>query len=143
MNKKAQALSLHTIIIAGIALIVLVVLVGIFTGYFGKFTPSVLEAMERTCEPSNIKSECDPENEKELVGKFNPPLGSGQKCCKKIEDSQEVEEVKDVVDKEEEITSGGSGGGGLDECNRECDDDFPEDNFLYDQCLDVCAEKFD
>ena len=44
MKKKAQGLSLNTIIIAAIVLIVLVVLWAIFTGRMGVFTKGVKEA---------------------------------------------------------------------------------------------------
>ncbi|MFA5141418.1 MAG: hypothetical protein WC471_00410 [Candidatus Woesearchaeota archaeon] len=41
MNKKAQELSISTIIIAAIAVIILVVIVAIFTGRLGIFTTSL------------------------------------------------------------------------------------------------------
>ena len=41
MHKKAQGLSVNTIIIAAIALIVLVVLIAVFTGRFGIFSKSL------------------------------------------------------------------------------------------------------
>ena len=41
MNKKAQSISINTIIIAAIALAVLVVLFAIFTGRLGGFTQGV------------------------------------------------------------------------------------------------------
>lgn len=48
MNKKAQGLSMNTIIIAAIALIVLVVIVAIFTGRLGLFSKGVNEMT--TCQ---------------------------------------------------------------------------------------------
>ncbi|MAE42763.1 hypothetical protein CMO93_03255 [Candidatus Woesearchaeota archaeon] len=43
MRKKAQGLSINTIIVAAIALIVLVVLVAIFTGRLGSFSKGLGE----------------------------------------------------------------------------------------------------
>lgn len=63
-NKKAQGLSLTTIIVAAIALIVLVVLVAIFAGKMGYFTKGVdqvdaeLTALKITygdCHPASAK----------------------------------------------------------------------------------------
>ncbi len=53
MEKKAQGLSLNTIIIAIIVLIVLVVIIMVFTGYFSsRFTPGVTSCVNAggTCE---------------------------------------------------------------------------------------------
>jgi hypothetical protein len=52
MNKKAQGISINTIIIAAIALIVLVVLVAIFTGRLGGFSLGVANCEDKggTCE---------------------------------------------------------------------------------------------
>ena len=47
MNKKAQGISINTVIIAAIALIVLVVLVAIFTGRIGLFSKGI--GAVRTC----------------------------------------------------------------------------------------------
>lgn len=52
MNKKAQGISINTIIIAAIALAVLVVLFAIFTGRIGIFSRGVNEA-------SSCKTTCD------------------------------------------------------------------------------------
>jgi len=41
MNRKAQGMSINTVIIAAIALIVLVVLVAIFTGRIGMFSKGI------------------------------------------------------------------------------------------------------
>jgi len=55
-NKKAQGLSLNTIIIAAIVLIVLIVLWAIFTGRMGGFTSEVAKCRGLDRIP---KSECD------------------------------------------------------------------------------------
>jgi hypothetical protein len=84
MNEKAQGLSLNTIIIGAIVLIVLIVLIGLFTGFFSKFTPDFVSSTEKTCPADQIKSECDYSAEKQVVGRFNPPLDEGKVCCKLI-----------------------------------------------------------
>ena len=49
MNKKAQSISINTIIIAALGLAVLIVLFVVFTGRFGKFGEGVKES-SLTCE---------------------------------------------------------------------------------------------
>ncbi len=86
-GKSAQGLSLNTIVIGAIVLIVLMVLIGIFTGYFGKFTPGFRAASEQKCDAGKgfeVKSECDELTEKEVVGNFGKDFPQGQKCCKKV-----------------------------------------------------------
>lgn len=53
MKRKAQGLSLNTIIIAAIVLIVLVVLWAIFTGRMGKFTQDIKTQDLKTQESAN------------------------------------------------------------------------------------------
>ncbi|MBI2134985.1 hypothetical protein HYU09_03265 [Candidatus Woesearchaeota archaeon] len=62
MNRKAQGLSINTIIIAAIALIVLVVLIAIFTGRLGLFSKGLGEATtcSQICEARNM--DVDPNN---------------------------------------------------------------------------------
>jgi len=55
-NKKAQGISINTIIIAAIALIVLVVLVAIFTGELGKWIIGVKGAT------GDSTKDCDAQN---------------------------------------------------------------------------------
>ena len=49
LNKKAQGISINTIIIAAIALIVLVVLITIFTGYTGQWGKKVGRVESKVC----------------------------------------------------------------------------------------------
>ena len=49
LNKKAQGISINTIIIAAIALIVLVVLITIFTGYTGQWGKKVTKVQTKVC----------------------------------------------------------------------------------------------
>ena len=57
MNKKAQGISINTIIIAAIALAVLVVLFAIFTGRLGSFSKGVQETdtCAQKCTSLNMK----------------------------------------------------------------------------------------
>ena len=83
MSKSAQGLSLSTIVIGAIVLIVLVVLVGVFSGFFGnRFVPGFSAATEQKCE--NVKDECDELTEEEVFGNFGRDLPQGQKCCRKL-----------------------------------------------------------
>jgi len=50
MRKKAQGLSITTIIVAAIALIVLVVIIAIFTGRLGVFSGSLGKISENDCK---------------------------------------------------------------------------------------------
>ena len=54
MSRKAQGLSLNTIIIAAVVLIVLIILVGMTTGYFKKWTPSFTKVSD-TCQGNDGK----------------------------------------------------------------------------------------
>ena len=88
-SKKAQGLSLNTIIIAIIVLIVLVVVVMIFTGYFSKiFTPSV-----KSC--TTQAGECAQECTGQLGSEISGTCPEGFKCCSKIkqEDFTPVETI--------------------------------------------------
>jgi len=89
-NKRAQGISLNTIIIAAIALIVLVVLVAIFTGRISMFSKGYDDTSEdtqsRVCnaQGGTCASDCD-----DIRGTPhpNPPeqgwidCGEGYKCC--------------------------------------------------------------
>lgn len=55
MSRKAQGLSLNTIIIAAIVLIVLLVLVGLLTGYFGnKWKPGFDTLVSTNCKGQTV-----------------------------------------------------------------------------------------
>jgi len=88
MDKKAQGISINTIIIAAIALIVLVVLIAIFTGRLGGFGQGVDIATKGTA--------CDTGGGERLpvstgCGDLGPAVGifsdtggnTGFICCKK------------------------------------------------------------
>ena len=59
MKKKAQGISINTIIIAAIALIVLVIIVAIFTGRLGEFSFGVANCEDKggTCTSYNPNQE--------------------------------------------------------------------------------------
>ncbi len=82
--KKAQGISINTIIIAAIALIVLVVLIAIFTGRIGIWGQGIDDATNPTCEnddrESKLAQDCDVLDT--VFGKFND-VESGYVCCKK------------------------------------------------------------
>lgn len=84
-SKKAQGLSLNTIIIAIIVLIVLVVVVMIFTGYFSKiFTPSVKSC---TAQAGECAEQCNTgQLGNEVVSGECPKRtdGTSLRCCSKI-----------------------------------------------------------
>ena len=63
MTKKAQGISINTIIIAAIALIVLVVLVAVFTGRLGGFISGVESCQDKggTCK-SYLSTDTPPAN---------------------------------------------------------------------------------
>jgi len=86
MNKKAQGLSLNTIIIAVIVLIVLVVLIVIFSGKIGQFRQGV-----NTCSGTCVTtaSACDSETENPIFLAGCDANGDGKAdggnfCCTRI-----------------------------------------------------------
>jgi hypothetical protein len=83
MHKKAQGLSMHTIVIAVIVLIVLFVLITVFTGYFGNFISGFTQTSTRSCEDGfeQRESRCL-DGEKRVFGNFQPPLQPDSVCCK-------------------------------------------------------------
>jgi len=86
-NKKAQGISLETIIVAAIVLIVLVVLVMVFTGQMGWFNKGLYNATQgRSCENSGGHW-CESDNcpiQNRVIGKFsNEDDYPDQVCCNK------------------------------------------------------------
>lgn len=80
MPSKAQGLSLNTIVIAAIVLIVLLLLVGMVTGYFGnKWKPAFGRLTETSCkgQGGEEKAICAG-TEKEI---FAAETAEGKKCC--------------------------------------------------------------
>ena len=86
MRKKAQALSMNTIIIAVIALIVLVVLIAIFTGRLGLFTEGInsLGDPTKSCTLNDgvLKDPCS-SGEYAIIS--SDAGQQGKKCCKKVD----------------------------------------------------------
>ena len=81
--KKAQGLSFNVIVIAVLTLITLVVVLGIFTGNFGKFSKDVEGC---AIKGGFCKDDCA-ENERELESAVCPKekeSSKTKKCCIKI-----------------------------------------------------------
>ena len=81
MQKKAQGLSLNTVVIAAIVLVVLAVLIGIFSGGLGKFREGFDANRETSCPEA--KPQCD-SDERRLLGNFQPRLEPGDVCCRPV-----------------------------------------------------------
>ena len=107
--RKAQGLSLNMIVIAAVVLIVLVVAVAIFTGYFGRFVPGLQAATQRECTGDDyttpLASQGCSESEVQVFGNFGDTLEPDEICCKKNEAKASL------------------GGGSTDACAYECVDD--------------------
>ncbi len=90
MPKKAQSISINTIIIAAIALAVLVVIFFIFTGRFKIFSEGVKEgslncakackATGHTTGSGSPTGSCQGTNQNTISGKFDD-VPDGQVCC--------------------------------------------------------------
>lgn len=80
--KKAQGISVTTIIIAALAMITLLVLILIFTGQMGKWGIGVKKIQENLCTEQNFecKEKCDPDKETPAFLK----CPAGQVCCRPI-----------------------------------------------------------
>jgi len=90
MRKKAQGLSLNTIIVAAIVLIVLIVLWAIFTGKMGGFTQGLgsttesVEACNKRCTATGmyVKGIASSNACKERqMGKVRTSTGGEENCC--------------------------------------------------------------
>jgi len=82
MKKKAQGLSMTTIVVAALALLVLVVLALVFTGRMGNFSTGVKEV--GTCEQACIaagfndaQGTCSDDD----TSNHMPGFGEGNCCC--------------------------------------------------------------
>ncbi|MBI3037158.1 hypothetical protein HYY73_05430 [Candidatus Woesearchaeota archaeon] len=85
MPSKAQGLSLNTIVIAAIVLIVLLLLVGVTTGYFGKWGPKFGSVTATSCSEKGgtpTTGDCLLGKAQEASG-FYEDVKEGQKCCLK------------------------------------------------------------
>ena len=85
-NKRAQGISVNTIIIAAIALIVLVVLIAIFTGYMGKWGGQLPEAEIKNCADLNegravTGTACPEDSGLTKASGVYADVESGQVCC--------------------------------------------------------------
>lgn len=105
MPSKAQGLSLNTIIIAAIVLIVLLILVGLLTGFFGSWTPKFTRLSDTKCsgEPVEQSQPC-PAGTTESYAKEVQP---GKKCCQR----PGCGEVSRTACRKECITGGCTTGG--------------------------------
>ena len=91
-NRKAQGLSITTIIVAVIALVVLVVLVAIFTGRLGLFSKGDgVNSCESSCEAIGDKNgkspnsgECRDRGGRHIQGTFNDIDEDTVCCCTRV-----------------------------------------------------------
>ncbi len=94
MSKKAQGLSLNTIVIAAIVILVLFVLIMVFTGRMGWFTDMFGSNTSRDCETdfpgAQWKSECDSETESRIIGVTDAKDHPGQACCQPREPDDDL-----------------------------------------------------
>ncbi len=86
--KKAQGISINTIIIAAIALIVLVILIAIFTGRMGIFGQGLDNAQQVECKTETVDGEPTPSKDcpaaRTMYGKYKN-VETGFVCCKNVE----------------------------------------------------------
>ena len=80
-NKKAQGLSLNTIIIASLVLIVLIVLILVFSGRMGIFNLGLNDATDNKACPGDTEPSLPCEGE--LIYSIGPwkDIGPGEYCC--------------------------------------------------------------
>ena len=83
MKKKAQGLSMTTIVVAALALLVLVVLALVFTGRMGSFSTGIKEVADckQACVAAGFTGEpetCTNESQNRLLGIKDQ---SGNACC--------------------------------------------------------------
>ncbi len=87
MSSKGQGLSLNTVIIAALVLVVLLILLGITTGYFGKWTDDFKKLSETSCAGNGGKvvSESEVCNSpyKDSISVAYDDVNPDQKCCLK------------------------------------------------------------
>lgn len=85
MSSKGQGLSLNTIVIAAIVLVVLLIIVGMTTGYFGKWTGTFKSASD-TCQGAGgqviDKTKSCSSGLKESTQSY-PDVLEDKKCCVK------------------------------------------------------------
>ena len=90
MKKKAQGLSLNTIIIAAIVLIVLIVLWAIFTGRMGGFSlgatatqscKDACKALGKGTDTCGAQSATKGTNHPGYIGQYSDATGAAGNCC--------------------------------------------------------------
>ena len=59
MKKRAVSLSMNTIVIAGLALLILVILILVFRGQIGKTTQSYLDIGKQASEEAKVTDKCE------------------------------------------------------------------------------------
>lgn len=131
-KKRAQGLSITTVVVAIIALIVIVVIIAILTGRLGAFGAG-LESLgnpTQTCgfQKGVPKETCDEKTEVSIVS--SDATAQGKKCCK-IPDSKSNNPPSDA------------------DCKKKCEDDQTDDNQACEDegdaldCLTQAKNKFD
>ena len=87
--KKAQEISVHMIVVAAIALLVLVVLILIFTGRIGEFSKGIKECPTESSRCVDQRNECS-ESEAVIPRKcFKEGGGEGSYCCMPLTKQEE------------------------------------------------------
>ena len=89
--KKAQGISINTIIIAAIALIVLIILIAVFTGRIGIWGRGLDDTSNPKCSGYIIPTQDCPVTET-IYGKFDG-VDSGHVCCKKSQAEIDAEKA--------------------------------------------------
>ena len=101
MQRKAQGLSLNTIVIAAIVLIVLVVVITIFYRSTGDFDSDIQNAAESECEGTGlIQRNKDPgcqSNEKRIYESFGAEFNKDKVCCRSSGECLHPNECMDPV----------------------------------------------
>lgn len=89
MHKKAQGLSLDTIVIAAIVLVVLVILVLLLTGYFPAWAKNFNKATETRCSAlSGTPRDSTCQSGENQASGFFEDVKEGQVCCLKKSSEQ-------------------------------------------------------
>ncbi len=105
-SRKAQGMSLNVIVIAAIVLVVLAVLLGITTGYFGKWTGKFRIASD-TCQSAGgkVSEECSSGLEESALS--YPDVLEGMKCCVEKKLCSDLGgECEDVCSSSKRLTGG-------------------------------------
>jgi len=99
-KKRAQGLSITTIVVAIIALIVIVVIIAILTGRLGAFGAGLeslgnptktCSSQQTTTEKTEMRGECDKEGQVSIVS--SDATARGLKCCRTLSSKSNDDEV--------------------------------------------------